>query len=148
MSEVSIDRVSKTLHVNNKAYPLSYALCCPITHEPVMAIMSGVISPVDIKPEFRASIGGTTGVIIRQPFKKHYISRLTQKRRAVISAIYFYGLREDFLLKKAFEFRDSELKLPYSEFKEAILDGKLDSYKIGRELVTGNDLIVAYFNKN
>lgn len=150
MSAVSIYRSSKTLVIEGTAYPLSYGLCCPITHEPVMTITSLIENKaaVIVKPEIKTTVGGMTGFVIRRSFQNYYISRLTQKRRAVISAIYFYGLKEDFLLKKAFEFRDSELKLPYSEFKEAILAGKLGSYKIGRELVIGNDLIVVYSKGN
>jgi hypothetical protein len=60
---------------------------------------------------------------------------------------YYYGLKEDALIEKVFteEYRGRKIRL--ETFKRKLLDGKLEGFFVGREVVHGQDIVIAYCTK-
>jgi len=149
-----IDAKNRAFVADGNRYPILYALCCPITGEPVVVIIRckpGAVSLLEeLVPRNGAieSAGKTTGLLFRCSISTHYIE--TTKRdddgndvKDYRGVKYYYGLREDILIEKVFTEQYRGRKIRLETFRKKLLDGNLKGFLAGREIVYGQDLVIA-----
>jgi hypothetical protein len=148
------DAKNRTFVVDGDGYPLLYALCCPMTGEPVLVIIrckprSNSLFE-DCVPRNGAveSVGKTTGLLFRSAISTHYVETTKQDEQGkdvkdYKGVKYYYGLREDILVEKVFTQEYRGRKITVETFKKKLFDGKLKGFSIGRELIHEQDLVIA-----
>ena len=94
------------------------------------------------------SVGKTTGLLFRSAISTHYVETIKKDDEGndvkdYKGVKYYYGLKEDALVEKVFteEYRGRKIRL--ETFKRKLLDGKLKGFFVGREVVHGQDLVIA-----
>ena len=148
-----VDAKNRAFVVDGNKYPLVYALCCPMTGEPVVVIIRGKSRssllegcvPNDGAVE---SIGKTTGLIFRGAISTHYVETIEKddegnEVKDYKGVKYYYGLKEDVLVEKVFTEEYTGRKIRLETFKRKLLDGKLKGFFVGREVVHRQDLVIA-----
>jgi hypothetical protein len=149
-----VDVKNKVFIVDGNKYPLVYALCCPMTGEPVVVIIRGKSCfsqlescvPNDGSVE---RVGKTSGLLFKSTISTHYVETMEKDGEGndvkdYKGIRYYYGLKEDALIEKVFteEYRGRKIRL--ETFKKKLFDGKLKGFFVGREVVNGQDLVIAY----
>ena len=152
-----VDGKNRAFVVDGNKYPLVYALCCPMTGEPVVVIIRGKSRSSLLEgcvPNDGAleSIGKTTGLIFKRAISTHYVETVRKDDEGndvkdYKGVKYYYGLKEDALIEKVFteEYRGRKIRL--ETFKKKLFDGKLKGYFVGREVVHGQDIVIAHCTK-
>lgn len=152
-----VDVKNKAFIVDGNRYPLLYAICCPMTGEPVLVIIrsksrSSQLESCVPNDGFIERIGKTTGLLFRSAISTHYVETIEKGDegndiRDYKGIKYYYGLKEDALIEKVFaeEYRGRKIRL--ETFKKKLFDAKLKGFFVGREVVNGQDLIIAYCTK-
>lgn len=149
-----VDAKNSAFVVDGNKYPLLYALCCPMTGEPVAVIVRANTRSIALLegciPRNGAveSAGKTTGLLFRGAISTHYVETATKDNEGndvkdYKGVKYYYGLREDILIEKVFTEEYSGRKIGPETFRKKLLDGKLKGFFVGREVVCGQDLVVA-----
>jgi hypothetical protein len=149
-----VDAKNMAFVADGTRYPLLYALCCPITEEPVLVIIRCKPSAVALLEESVPrngaieSAGKTTGLLFRCAISTQYIE--TTKKddggndvKDYRGVKYYYGLREDILIEKVFTEQYRGRKIRLETFRKKLLDGNLKGFLAGREVVYGQDLVIA-----
>jgi hypothetical protein len=148
-----VDEKNRTFVVDGDRYPLLYALCCPMTGEPVLVIIrcksrsNSLFEDCVPRNGAAESVGKTTGLLFRGAISTHYVETTKKDEREkdvkdYKGVKYYYGLREDVLIEKVFtqEYRGRKIRL--ETFKRKLLDGKLKGFLVGREVIQGQDIII------
>jgi len=149
-----VDAKNRAFVVDGNKYPLLYALCCPMSGEPVVVIVRGNTRYASLLegcvPRNGAveSAGKTTGLLFRSAISTHYVETIVKDDEGsdvkdYKGIKYYYGLKEDVLIEKVFteEYRGRKIRL--ETFKRKLLDGKLKGILVGREVIHGQDLVIA-----
>lgn len=140
--KIYIDKNKKQLVAGGKAFPLLYGFSCPFCDKPVIAIVK-TKGKTDDYFSADAEEGNVKGVV----FLWHiYYPESGDGVTDSLSLEYFYGLKEDKLIEKAHE--KSGLKISLNVFKKRLLEGKLRDFKAVREVVNGEELLIAHKDKN
>ena len=149
-----VDAKNRAFVVDGNPYPLLYALCCPMTGEPVAVIIRGNSRASSLFEScvpnngMVESIGKTTGLLFRRAISTHYVESIEKNDegedvRDYKGVKYYYGLKEDVLIEKVFTEEYRGRKIRPETFKRKLLDGKLKGFLVGREVVYGQDLVIA-----
>lgn len=149
-----VDAKNRAFVVDGNKYPLLYALCCPMTGEPLVVIVRAnkrFISLLeDCVPRNGAveSAGKTSGLLFKSAISTHYVETIKKDDEGndvkdYKGVKYYYGLKEDVLVEKVFteEYRGRKIRL--ETFKRKLLDGKLKGFFVGHEVIHGQDIVIA-----
>jgi hypothetical protein len=149
-----VDVKNRAFVVDGDGYPLLYALCCPITGEPVVVIIraksrsSSLLESCVPRNGRVENVGRTTGLLFRTAISTQYMETIEKDDEGkdvkdYKGVKYYYGLKEDALVEKVFTDEYSGRKIRLETFKRKLLDGKLKGFLVGREVIHGQDLIIA-----
>ena len=94
------------------------------------------------------SVGKTTGLLFKGAISTHYVETISKdgegnEVKDYKGVKYYYGLKEDALVEKVFTEEYSGRKIRLETFKRKLLDGKLKGFFVGREVMYGQDIVIA-----
>lgn len=141
---LSISVKSRELLFSRRRYPVLYALLCPFSNEPIIAIarVGKYAFPKDgLKTRNYVEDNGHFAVATAD-----YGDRCCQTVAGTDTIVrYFFGRPLSALLTDAFEhvIAESSRKLSFARFEEAVIKGTHQSVRIGKELIEGKDPIIA-----
>lgn len=140
---LSINRKTKELLFGRRRYTSIYALVCPFSNEPLLAVGKADKSSIPrdgFAVKYEEFIENYFGVALCDYGDRSY----QDVRGKGIVLRYFFGKPLDDLLKDALEhvFSDCENET-FEHFRRDAIDGKLKEVRIGKELVSGADSVVA-----
>lgn len=142
MIKYGIDVKNKLFVCGGVKYPLLYGLICPFTKKPVMVIIKTKEKAKNILPERRyvaqRQVDETLGIVFVRSDDQEY-EKIGRKEYTIS---YFYGLKQDPLMGMVYESQGEDKGK--KKFKESLLSGSLGNYKLSKELVKGEDILVAF----
>jgi len=153
-----VDAKNRAFVVDGNKYPLLYAICCPMTGEPLVVIIrwksrsSSLLEGCVPRNGVVESVGKTTGLLFKSAISTHYVETISKdgegnEVKDYKGVKYYYGLKEDALVEKVFTEEYSGRKIRLETFKRKLLDGKLKGFFVGREVVHRQDLVIACCTK-
>ena len=152
IDKLFVNEKEKVLQVGKWSYPLLYALCCPISKKPLLLVVkssSNLLGRLVPRGGDVIREGKITGLLYRYAQDKLYVETVKANKgeddtqSEYLSIRYFFGLKRDPLAEWVFKYANKDASLDRVSFREKLFEGKLEGFHVCREVIHGEDLVVA-----
>lgn len=142
----------KAVVLGKRSYPLAYGFQCPISGLPVAVLVRSVSTLLGAavpKTGGAFTEGKLTGLYICVAGASTYVpmpkpQKNKDEDEQWVKVRYFFGLKEDSLIEKVYHDTYKGRPIKIETFKRKLLAGQLKEYRISRELVGGEDLLITH----